>query len=738
MGTPAYMSPEQVRREPLDTRTDLFSFGAVLCEMATGRQPFEGCSAALIQDAILNHTPQLQLNPDLPAGFQSIINKALEKDREQRYQFASEIRADLRRLKQEADSGGGRQGADVADLHRASASAWAHRSRWLVSLSASLVLMAMVSSGIWWRHRQRIDPVVLRERPLTSNSSEIPVTAAAISTDGRRLAYASNDGVFLKDVDTGESHRIPSPKHLSFFALAWFPEGTKLLANGSSSGSLPGLWVISILEGTVRRLRDDVCSAALSPDGSRIAITTCKAQEILVIGAGGEDPQRLTVATGKDFLAVRGWSPDGQGIVYARGFHGSNRELTLEFHDLRGNRPRVLLSDPRLEGFGPGVFLADGRYLYSRMTDPDHNDYHRNLWEIRVDSRTGQVKSEPRQITHWTDFFVSSLSASADGRRLAFVKESTQVDVYIGSLEGNGKSLKDARRLTFDDRDDFPAGWMPDSKAVLFSSDRNGNFDIFKQAIDQRTVEALLASPKDECDPLVTPDGRWLLYFSLPTWKRQASSEPVELRRVPLSGGLSEVVLREPCLSLVRCSGPQANRCVVDHRDQRELSFYSFDVIRGKDRLLARIDVQPPPGEFSWTLSSDGSYIAVVMDALSENAIRVLSLETGVVQTVHVKGWNRFQSISWASDGGWLVSSHPIPDPSLSSSPSWFVVRATDPMATVAGPINAESAMLLHVDPNGNAQVLGPGDFSILSPDGSKLAFPKETTVANAWMIEGF
>ena len=265
--------------------------------------------------------------------------------------------------------------------------------------------------------------------------------------------------------------------------------------------------------------------------------------------------------TSREFLHIQGWSPNSEGFLFLRrklltdpgGFAmGNLGDVSLEIQDLKDNRSRVVLSDRRL--YGDGVVLADGRYIYSRMVDPARNNYKTDLWEVRMDFASGHAMNEPRRITQWTDVSAQGISASADGKCLVVLKSLHQMDVYVGSLEGKGR-LTNAKRLTLDDRDDYPAGWMPDSRTVLFGSKRSGNFDIYKQAIDQRTAEPLVVGPRDECDPTVTPDEAWLFYFLAPTWKRQASSEPVELMRMPLAGGPSELAIRESGLSKIQCRG---------------------------------------------------------------------------------------------------------------------------------------------------------------------------------------
>ena len=230
IGTVAYMSPEQARGEELDARTDLFSFGAVLYEMATGRMAFAGNTAAVIHEAILNRAPMPagRVNPETPPKLEEIITKALEKDRKLRYQHAADIRTDLQRLRRDTQSG---SAAVASASSSASVRGGSRVRRALLYGIAGVAIVAGLAWGVrWFVNRPKGPTGPLRERMLTHNSSENRALAAAISPDGKLLAYGDPKGLHLNTIETGEVHDIVLPDELQsrVGVVQWAGDGQTL------------------------------------------------------------------------------------------------------------------------------------------------------------------------------------------------------------------------------------------------------------------------------------------------------------------------------------------------------------------------------------------------------------------------------------------------------------------------------------------------------------------------------
>lgn len=749
MGTITYMSPEQVRGEELDARTDLFSFGVALYEMATGRRAFSGTTPPLIIDAILHETPTLplRLNPQCPPELEHIINKMLEKDRNLRYQSAAELRVDLKRLKRDMDSGRTAVGpisalATVA-VHRHPGREPRALPYKVVGILAAAVIITSAVVAYWLTRRPPFALVEQKEHRLTANPSENAVNQGAISPDGKYLAYSDQTGIHLTLIRTGETISIPQPEgaaptRANLWPNAWFPDSTKFVVAGTS-GAPVSAWVISVLGGAPRKLRDEADPWSVSPDGTLIAFGTgfafIRNREIWLMGAQGEEARRFVSGSEDDAFFWAAWSPDGQRIAFERYHRTSNRlECSIESRDLKGGQPTLILSDPRL--CDPNIkflWLPGGRFLYT-MLEPEMLGRYTNLWEITVDTKTGQPVSKPRRITNWVEVMVGHLSATSDGKLLAVSRVSSQAHVYIGESEANGRRLRNVRRLTLSETSDYPRGWMPDSKAVLFQSNRNGSWDIFRQAVDQDGAEPVVTGSDYKNWPVASPDGSWVLYLSTtshgfnaanPISRGANASTPVRVMRVPTSGGSPQLVLEGRGIYHLACARFPATLCVFSEetKERKQLIFTSFEPLRGRRHELTRVNLNPLVPSYSWDVTPDGKLLAFAQYDEQHGRIQILPLAGGEAHEVNVRGWNGISPLSWAADGKTL-----------------FV--------TVYAAAAAPGDVLLRVDLEGRAQVVwqheGITGFNyeasrgIPSPNGRFLAILGYTNDSNVWMLERF
>jgi serine/threonine protein kinase/Tol biopolymer transport system component len=757
MGTVAYMSPEQARGEELDARTDLFSFGAVLYEMATRRQAFSGSTPAVVFSAILKEDtqPPSQINPDLPPKLEEIILKALEKDRDLRYQTAAEMRADLKRLQRDTYSGrtaavataGGAgvlaPGVSPASGHaplKGGAAGESSDSQIIAGLVTrhrkaaigTLAVVVALAGLAWYLSRRPPRPSVepsaeLTQRRLTFNSNENAVQSAAISPDGKYLAYSDPAGIHVKLLSTSEERLIPRPPGVPAGAYwdvaSWFPDGTQLLANANEPGGKKSIWTVSLLGQSPRELREGAFGFEVSPDGTHIAFGLIGAfqytREIWVMGRQGDNPQKILGQGEQEWLWTVNWSPDGQRLAYIKVQRTPEKdESSLETCDLKGANRTIVVSDPelRVEGFS---WLPDRRMVYSQKESPGFTDFEFNLWQIGVDPHTGAPAGKPNRITQeaggGSEFL--GLSASADGKRLVFQKTTKYHDqVYVGELTAGGTRMNPPWRLTNDEAFDAPRAWTPDSKAVLFESNRYGTWGIFKQGIRQDTAEPVVTGAQNAAFPRLSADGAWIVYEESPK-TTDAPSTPHRLMRVPAGGGVPQVVLETRNWQQHGCARAPASLCVVVEasQDEKQLTLTGFDPLKGRGEVLRTLDTDPT-AFYHNGLSPDGTTFAVSRSGEAEIHIRLLSISAGADRDITVKGWPNITGLDWSPDGKGLY----------------------------CGSVSSQGGTLLYVDLKGNARVLWQYKgtdreiWGVPSPDGRYLAIMGNVTNSNVWMVEGF
>jgi serine/threonine protein kinase len=330
LGTVAYMSPEQVRGKELDVRTDLFSFGVVLYEMATGLLPFRGDTSGLIFDGILNRPPTLpvRLNPEVPAELERIISKSLEKDRDIRYQHASDLRADLKRLKRETDTV---KAAAIGTAATAPAVPVRSRSRFWIAGSIMLLILTL---AVVWLRSPTPPPRVVGSTQITRDG----LPKFGLVTDGSRIYF-------------GESYGDRQDR--------------QVLAQVSTAGGETG-----IIPAVFTNIQTDDISADHSELLARDQVATEQEDPYWIVPLPTGTRRRLGDVTGHSAA----WSPDGRQLVYASGF-----DLYIANHD--GSAPRKLPSLP--DTASDLTFRPDGSQI--RFTLGAHFTGNTSLWEARAD-----------------------------------------------------------------------------------------------------------------------------------------------------------------------------------------------------------------------------------------------------------------------------------------------------------------------------------------------------------------
>ena len=589
MGTISYMSPEQIKGKDLDARTDLFSFGVVLYEMATGNLPFRGDSTGLIFDAILNRppTPVVRLNPAAPAALEDIIHKALEKDRDLRYQHAADMRTDLKRLKRDTDSGKSQSVSASRVVVAASAPAIpagtsrfrTREARWIwpIAVVAVLVLAYVLRPTL-------PPPSVIGVTQLThdrQNKIGLPTDSTPpMATDGSRIYFSEGffgtSRILQISTEVGDPVAVQTSFEPAILADV-APGGSELLAGGPPFQNPDGgLWIMPVPGGQPRRLGNlSASNAVFAPD--RTGIYYASGTEIFASDTAGTSPHKILTANGRPYW-IR-FSPDGSRIRFSV-LDEKLRTSTLWEAQADGSSPKQLLvgwKTPANECCGN--WTSDGKYYIFQANQGGVA----NIWSMR-DKRDWWHKTsdQPVQLTVGgmssqsplpdrggsRVFFIGSnrrgevmkfdaktrefspylQGISAEG--LAFSKDGSRV-AYVSFPEGilwqSKTDGSDRHQLTFAPLEVGLPRWSPRGMQIVFAGHEPGQlWKIYLVPPLGGTPEVIASEDHDLEDATWSPDGNSLAFGAPDSVARASKADAIhildlktrQVSPVPNSAGL--------------------------------------------------------------------------------------------------------------------------------------------------------------------------------------------------------
>ncbi len=612
MGTIKYMSPEQVLGHVVEHRTDLWSLGVVLHEMLTGAGPFTGATKADSFDLILNHTPApvTDFDEDLPPQLDAIISRALEKDPELRYQTASDMRAELRRLQRELEPYSSKWSRTVSRFRLGRPRALGRR---LLNVALAASVVALIAFGGWYfflREQKSVampvaGPAWGSARSLQITDGTGPEFFPALAPDGKSLIYASrakgNWDIYWQRVGGKTTVNLTKDSTADDTQPVYSPDGNYIAFR--SERTPHGIYVMEATSENPRRVSDMGQHPSWSPDGKRLvvgadAFTSPTSRSVI--------PSALwliDVTTGSKRLLTEGdavqpsWSPRGDRIAYW-GLHPGSGQRDIWTMPADGGEAVAVTNDEALD-WNP-VWSPDGEYLYFAS----NRGGSMNFWRVALDEKTGEVAGAPESVTT-PSVYSQHLSFSRDGKRMAYVqKAETRSLQRIGFDPASGRTrgapeavLQGSRYVTSPDA-------SPDGERLVYSSQGEKQEDIFVVNKDGTGLRQLTSDPHADRFPRWSPDGLSIAFYSDRGGRYEVwliNADGTNLRQLTSTSGASTVY---PIWS------PDGSRIVFKQRGQ-----LPFIIETNKSWAEQTPEQLPPPDDGSdnfwvWTWSPDGRRLA--------------------------------------------------------------------------------------------------------------------------------
>lgn len=628
VGTVAYMSPEQTLGQELDTRTDLFSFGVVLYEMATGVLPFRGTTSAATFNAILNSAPTapVRINPDLPSELERIINKALEKDRKLRYQTATDLRADLQRLKRDSDSGRTVAAPAAVPLPQKKSRLWLRAAAVvLVILAGSITAyrLFLVKRGSTVPFQAMTSP-----RKLTTHGK---VGVAAISPDANYVAYSVTDSgresILMKQIATAVDRTVVAPAETGYLGLTFSQDGNYLYCIRMDKDRVaPALYRVSVLGGDSTKLIEDVESPVTqSPDGKRLAFVRYnQGQEeaaLIIANTDGSHQNKLVTRKYSELHigSNPAWSPDGKVIVIGVVDDASGQgklPCSLAAVQVEGGAIKEIASQ-RWGATGQIAWLGDGRGILMPAADQSTGWFYQIWYVSYPGGKARKVTNDPNNyqgislsrnsgdlLTMQSDWLSNIwMTPEGDSNRAApitagkydgmagvawasggkIVYGTRDWDIWIMDEDGSHQRL-----LTVDEHSNRYPAVSPDGRTVFFESWRGGDANIWRMGIDGSDLKRLTNGIWDAW-PCCSPDGKWVYYQYL-------SAGRSAIGKISLDGGAP-----------VPWTGKLSQKPIISP-DGKLIAGYYWDAAASRDILnvISLDGGEPektftlPPGDYSY------------------------------------------------------------------------------------------------------------------------------------------